>query len=38
LFVGQKGLFQHYRHKTDMSLQSPHVGCWGMNGRRSDIA
>jgi hypothetical protein len=27
-----------YWHKTDMSLQSPHVGCWGMNGRRSDIA
>jgi len=25
-------------HKTDMSLQSPHAGCWEMNGRRSDIA
>jgi len=24
-------------HKTDMSLQSPHVGCWGTNGRRSEI-
>jgi hypothetical protein len=31
---------EHFRvwHKTDMSLQSPHVGCWGMNGRRSDFA
>jgi hypothetical protein len=19
-------------HETDMSMQSPHVGCWGING------
>jgi hypothetical protein len=23
-------LSQQNRHKTDMLLQSPHVGCWGM--------
>ena len=32
-----KGDFRYW-HFSDMPLQSPHVGYWGINGRRSDIA